>query len=79
MKRAFKKAISVFLVVAMLLCAAPLNGFVGLELPSLFDFTAKAAEEGEVYYTCDNGGTAMQLPIRGHKCADTLQASLNRS
>ena len=43
MKRTFKKAISVFLVVAMLLCAAPLNGFVGLELPNLFDFKAEAA------------------------------------
>lgn len=43
MKRTFIKFISVFLVVAMLLCAAPLNGFVGLELPSLFDFKAEAA------------------------------------
>lgn len=37
--------------------------------------TKHTTEEGDVYYTCDNGGTAMQLPIRGHKCADTLQAS----
>ena len=43
MKRILKKGISVFLVVAMLLCAAPLNGFVGLDLPSLFDFKAEAA------------------------------------
>ncbi len=43
MKRIFKKAVCVFLVVAMLLCAAPLSGFVGLELPSLFDFKAQAA------------------------------------
>ena len=43
MKRIYKKAISVFLVVAMLLCAAPLSGFVGLELPSFFDFKAEAA------------------------------------
>ena len=43
MKRTFRKAISVLLVVAMLLCAAPLNGFVGLDLPGLFDFKAEAA------------------------------------
>ena len=43
MKRTFKKAVSVFLVVAMLLCAAPLNGLVGLDLPQLFDFKAEAA------------------------------------
>ncbi len=42
MKRTFKKAVSVFLVVAMLLCAAPLGGFVGLDLPGLFDFRAEA-------------------------------------
>lgn len=44
MKRIYKKAISVFLVVAMLLCAAPLNGFVGLELPDFFSFDSKAIE-----------------------------------
>lgn len=47
MKRTFKKAISVFLVVPMLLCAAPLNGFVGLELPDFFSFDSKAAEIGD--------------------------------
>ncbi len=51
MKRTFKKAISVFLVVVMLLCAAPLNGFVGLDLPGLFDFKAEAAapSNGDIF------------------------------
>lgn len=42
MKRTFKKAVSVSLVVAMLLCAAPLNGFVGIKLPNWFNFSAEA-------------------------------------
>lgn len=37
--------------------------------------TKHVTQEGEEYYTCDDGGTQMNLPIRGHKCADTLQAS----
>ena len=32
------------MVVAMMLTAAPLSGFVGIELPALFDFKAEAAE-----------------------------------
>ena len=49
MKRIFKKAISVFLVVTMLLCAAPLNGFVGIQLPnfsSIFATKVGAADSG---------------------------------
>lgn len=46
----FKKALSVLLVTVMLLSAAPLAGFIGLELPELnlpdieFNFSADAAE-----------------------------------
>ncbi len=43
MKRTFKKAISVFLVVTMLLCAAPMNGFVGLDLLGLLECKVEAA------------------------------------
>ncbi len=50
MKRIYKKAISVFLVVAMLLCAAPLSGFVGLEFPNLFGFISKALEVPDAPY-----------------------------
>ena len=42
MKR-FKRSIAIFLCVVMTLTAAPLSGFVGLELPSLFNFEAEAA------------------------------------
>ena len=43
MKRRFKRILSVLLVVVMLLTAAPLSGFVGLDLPNLADlFTLKA-------------------------------------
>ncbi len=42
MKR-LRKALAIFLCVALTLTAAPLGGFVGLDLPSLFDFKAEAA------------------------------------
>ncbi|MBO5359478.1 MAG: leucine-rich repeat protein [Clostridia bacterium] len=51
MKKMFKKAISVFLVVAMFLCAAPFGGLVGLDLSNLFDFEARAEDYG---WECDN-------------------------
>ncbi len=35
MKNVFKKAISVLLIAVMVLCSAPLSGFVGLELPEI--------------------------------------------
>jgi len=56
MKR-FKKILSVFLVVAIILCSAPLNGFVGLELPDWLDFSikAEALTEGIYTYTVTNG------------------------
>ncbi len=47
MKGLPKKILATLLTVVMLLTAAPLNGFVGLELPdfgSLFSFKSKAAE-----------------------------------
>lgn len=50
-----KKALSVFLVAVMLLTAAPLSGFVGLELPD-WSIKAEAAEvEGNYYYTVTDG------------------------
>ena len=51
MKKTFKKAISVLLIAVMVLCTAPLSGFVGLELPGigglgeLADFALKAKAE----------------------------------
>ncbi len=44
MKKLFKKSLAVILAVVLTLSAAPLSGFVGLELPSLFDFKAEGAE-----------------------------------
>ncbi len=53
MKRMFKKAISILLVAVMVFGAAPLAGFVGLELPELNIFTTKAkAEETPTSGTC---------------------------
>lgn len=43
MKELFKKSLAVILVVVMTLTAAPLSGFVGLELPNWFGFKASAA------------------------------------
>ncbi len=43
MKRMFKKVIAVVMIVAMLLCVAPLNGFVGVGLTNFFNFEAEAA------------------------------------
>ncbi len=43
MKKTLVKVLAVVLCVVMTLSAAPLSGFVGLELPSLFDFKAEAA------------------------------------
>lgn len=42
MKKAFKKVLSVMLVVIIMLTAAPLSGFVGLKLPEWLDFTVNA-------------------------------------
>lgn len=46
MKKTLKKVLSVMLVVVIVLTAAPLSGFVGLELPEWLDFSiiSKAAE-----------------------------------
>ncbi len=48
MKKTFKKAISVLLIAVMVLCSAPLAGFVGIELPefNLFNTKAEAATSG---------------------------------
>ena len=47
MKKLFKKSLAVIMVIVMTLTAAPLNGFVGLDLPGLLDFKVEASE----YYT----------------------------
>ena len=44
MKKTAKKLISLLLVVVMVICAAPLSGFVGIKLPDLFGFISKALE-----------------------------------
>ena len=46
MKRRIKRAFSTFMVVALLLTAAPLSVFVGIDLPTCFGTTmnAKAAD-----------------------------------
>ncbi len=48
MKKMIKKVIATFLVVAIILCSAPLSGLVGLDLPKLFDFTVKSVAETNV-------------------------------
>ena len=73
MKNIFKKAISVLLIAVMVLCSAPLSGFVGLELPeigglgkladSVSEFFAgfgnKAEASSEVFdYELDENGNA---------------------
>ena len=35
MKNVLKKSISILLITVMVLCSAPLSGFVGLELPEI--------------------------------------------
>lgn len=40
--KTLKKALAVFLCAVLTLTAAPLSGFVGLDLPSFFDFKAEA-------------------------------------
>ncbi|MBR5561762.1 MAG: leucine-rich repeat domain-containing protein [Clostridia bacterium] len=53
MKNVFKKAISILLVAVMVFGAAPIAGFVGLELPELNLFSSKAkAEESTISGTC---------------------------
>ena len=47
MKNLFKRSVAVFLTVVMLLAAAPLSGFVGLELPDFFSFKSKALSTDE--------------------------------
>ena len=43
MKKAFIKVLSVMLVVVMSLTAAPLSGFIGLELPEWLDFSIESS------------------------------------
>lgn len=41
--KTYKRILAVILCVVMTLTAAPLSGFVGLDLSSMFDFKAEAA------------------------------------
>jgi len=68
MKKMFKKAISVFLVVAMFLCAAPLGGFVGLDLPNILEFEAEAGD-----YHIDSSGSYRLEVSDTQKCATILE------
>ncbi len=42
MKKGLKRALSIFLVVLMMLTSAPLEGFVGVDLPDWFSTESKA-------------------------------------
>ncbi len=44
MKKLFKRTLSIILAVVVMFGAAPLSGFVGIELPSFFNFKVWAAE-----------------------------------
>lgn len=44
MKKLFKRTLSIILAVVVMIGAAPLSGFVGIELPSFFNFKVWAAE-----------------------------------
>lgn len=58
MKKAFKKVISILLVAVMIFGAAPLAGFVGLDLPEINLFNTKAeAEEAPTSGTCGDNLT----------------------
>ncbi len=45
MKNILKRALATFLVVAIVLCSAPLSGLVGLELPDWADFSIESSAE----------------------------------
>ena len=49
------KTLSTFLAVLILLCSAPLSGFVGIELPDLFSLKAEAYTEGNFTYSVYSG------------------------
>ena len=66
-----KKALSIILVLVLMLTAAPLGGFVGLDLPKL---TASAATYGDLTYLeydtyieitdCDDFATSVDIPSK---------------
>ncbi len=68
--KTFKKALAVVLCVVITLTAAPLGGLVGLELPSLFDFEAKAASYSgscgdNVYWSLDTSTGVLKITGTG--------------
>ncbi len=68
--KTFKKALAVFMCVVMVLCSAPLSGFAGLDLPSLFDFKAEAASYSgscgdNVYWSLDTSTGVLKITGTG--------------
>ncbi len=53
MKKMMKKFIATFLVVAIILCSAPLSGLVGLELPAWLDFSIESSASGYIRFSTD--------------------------
>ncbi len=52
MKKNFKRTVASLLAVVMILCATPLSGFVGLELPSFSELFGVKAEAATTSGTC---------------------------
>lgn len=66
MKKILKKALSIMLVVVITLTAAPLSGFVGLELPEWLDFSIDAsATESDFSYSILSDGTIKIIKYNG--------------
>lgn len=54
-KHVLKRVLACVMVIMMTLTAVPMSGFVGLELPRLFETTASAATEGNYVYIVEDG------------------------
>ncbi len=63
--KTLKKLLAAYLVIFMLITSAPLQGFVGLELPEWFSFEADAIDSGDFSYTVLSDGTAQITAYRG--------------
>ncbi len=83
-KHPFKRALSLFMCVVMLLCSVPLAGFVGIELPSLFGnrasavnttYNATAAAEYARRYAL-NYNKEWYFYVNGGDCANFVSQSL---
>ncbi|MBP3329212.1 MAG: leucine-rich repeat protein [Clostridia bacterium] len=67
MKNFMSKILSVALALTIILCAAPLSGLVGLDLPDLFNIESKALTSGNWIYNI-SGSNAV---ITGYSGAET--------